>query len=45
DLSVIATRLGTPVMLDSCTVTTCVQSWGRMDYARALVDIGVDQAL
>nr|GEV31642.1 hypothetical protein [Tanacetum cinerariifolium] len=43
-LSDIATRLGTPVMSDSCNVTTCVQSWGRMDYARALVDIRVDRA-
>ncbi|GJT05975.1 reverse transcriptase domain-containing protein [Tanacetum coccineum] len=32
-------------MLDSCTATTCMQSWGRMDYARALVDIRIDQAL
>nr|GEV35361.1 hypothetical protein [Tanacetum cinerariifolium] len=44
-LTVIATRFGTPVMLDSCTVTTCIKSWGRMDYARALVDIRVDLAL
>nr|GFB16628.1 zinc knuckle CX2CX4HX4C [Tanacetum cinerariifolium] len=44
-LSAIATRLGTPVMLDLCTVTTCMQSWGRIDYARALVDIRVDRAL
>nr|GEW34314.1 hypothetical protein [Tanacetum cinerariifolium]GEX50334.1 hypothetical protein [Tanacetum cinerariifolium] len=36
-LSVIATRLGTPIMLDSCTITTCIQSWRRMDYTRALV--------
>ncbi|GJU42072.1 hypothetical protein Tco_1195029 [Tanacetum coccineum] len=32
-------------MLDSCTVITCMQSWGRMDYARALVDIRVDRSL
>ncbi|GJZ88466.1 hypothetical protein Tco_0660248 [Tanacetum coccineum] len=32
-------------MLDSCTTTTCMQTWGRMDYARALVDIRVDRAL
>ncbi|GJV09986.1 cytochrome b5 [Tanacetum coccineum] len=44
-LSVIATSLGTPVMLDSCTETTCVQSWGRVDYTRALVDIRADRAL
>nr|GEX69484.1 hypothetical protein [Tanacetum cinerariifolium] len=32
-------------MLDSCTVTTCIQSCGRMDYARVLVDIRADRAL
>lgn len=45
-LSAIVTRLGTPIMLDSCTTTTiCMQSWGHMDYAQALVDIRVDRAL
>ncbi|GJW04209.1 hypothetical protein Tco_1563065, partial [Tanacetum coccineum] len=44
-LNVIATRLGTPAMLDSCTATTCMKSWGSMDYTRALVDIRVDRAL
>nr|GEV62499.1 hypothetical protein [Tanacetum cinerariifolium] len=44
-LSVIATRLGTSVMLYSCTVTKCMQSWERMDYARALVNIRVDRDL
>ncbi|GJX89108.1 ARID DNA-binding domain-containing protein [Tanacetum coccineum] len=43
-LSAIAIHLGTPV-IDLCTVTTCVQSWGRVDYARALVDIRADRAL
>ncbi|PWA55372.1 zinc knuckle CX2CX4HX4C [Artemisia annua] len=33
------------MMLDSCTVTTCIQSWGRMDYVWALIDIKVDRAL
>ncbi|GKA12947.1 hypothetical protein Tco_0692493 [Tanacetum coccineum] len=44
-LSAIATRLGTSVMLYLCTVTKCMQSWGRMDYARVLVDIRVDRDL
>nr|GFC23382.1 hypothetical protein [Tanacetum cinerariifolium] len=44
-LSSIATRLGTPVMLYSCTVTTCMESWGRIHYARDLVDIRVDRSL
>ncbi|GKF14132.1 zinc finger, CCHC-type containing protein [Tanacetum coccineum] len=41
-LSAIATRLGTPIMLDSCIATTFMQSWGRMNYVRVLVDIRVD---
>ncbi|GJY08825.1 probable indole-3-pyruvate monooxygenase YUCCA10 [Tanacetum coccineum] len=44
-LSAISIRLGTPIMLDSCITTTCMQSWGRMDYARALVDIRADRVL
>ncbi|GKC89226.1 hypothetical protein Tco_1149875 [Tanacetum coccineum] len=44
-LSAIPTHLGSPVMLDSCSVTTCMQSWGCMDYARCLVDIWADRAL
>nr|GEX51409.1 reverse transcriptase domain-containing protein [Tanacetum cinerariifolium] len=44
-LSAIATRLGTPIMLDSCTITTCMQSKGRMDFARALIDIRDNRAL
>ncbi|GKA60381.1 reverse transcriptase domain-containing protein [Tanacetum coccineum] len=44
-LSVIATRLGTSVMLDSYIVTKCMQSWKHMDYVLALVDIRVDQDL
>ncbi|GKB20665.1 reverse transcriptase domain-containing protein [Tanacetum coccineum] len=43
--SAISTRLGTLMMLDSCTVTACTQSWGRMDYARALIDLRADRAL
>nr|GEZ22512.1 hypothetical protein [Tanacetum cinerariifolium] len=44
-LSAIATHLGNFAMLDSYTVTICMQSWVCMDYARALVDIWVDRAL
>nr|GEW94169.1 hypothetical protein [Tanacetum cinerariifolium] len=35
----------TPMMLDSCTATTCTQPWGRMDYARAFIDLRADRAL
>nr|GEY65131.1 hypothetical protein [Tanacetum cinerariifolium] len=38
-LSVIVTRLGTPIMLDSCTRSTCLQSLRIMDYACVLIDI------
>nr|GEV14077.1 hypothetical protein [Tanacetum cinerariifolium] len=41
-LSVMATKLGNPVMLDSYMISMWLQSWGRMDYARALIDIKVD---
>ncbi|GKA76111.1 putative ribonuclease H protein, partial [Tanacetum coccineum] len=44
-LSLIATHLGTPIMLDLYSVITCVPSWGRMDYVRTLVDIRDHQAL
>lgn len=44
-LSAIATKLGTPIMLDSYTSTMCTNSWGRLDFARALIDIRADRAL
>nr|GEV02549.1 hypothetical protein [Tanacetum cinerariifolium] len=45
ELSVIATKLGTPLMLDSYTYEMCMQSWGRSSYARALIEIRVDMEL
>ncbi|GKA23755.1 hypothetical protein Tco_0709788 [Tanacetum coccineum] len=44
-LSLMATKLGNPIMLDSYMSYMCLQSWGRMDYARALIDIRADQEL
>ncbi|GJX71051.1 reverse transcriptase domain-containing protein [Tanacetum coccineum] len=44
-LSAMATKLGNPIMLDLYTSSICLQSWGRMDYARALIDVMVDQEL
>ncbi|GKD73496.1 hypothetical protein Tco_1331778 [Tanacetum coccineum] len=41
--SVMATKLGNPIMLDSYTSSMCLQSWGRMDYARALIDFRADR--
>ncbi|GJW21919.1 hypothetical protein Tco_0032541 [Tanacetum coccineum] len=44
-LSVIATRRGTLMMLDSCIVTACTQSSSRTDHARALIYLRADRAL
>nr|GEU73931.1 reverse transcriptase domain-containing protein [Tanacetum cinerariifolium] len=44
-LSVMTTKLGNPIMLNSYTSSMCLLSWGRMDYARALIDIRAHQEL
>nr|GEW36233.1 hypothetical protein [Tanacetum cinerariifolium] len=44
-LSAIATKLGTPLMLDSCTSYMCMQSWGRSSYARVMVELKADVEL
>ncbi|GKA09034.1 putative reverse transcriptase domain-containing protein [Tanacetum coccineum] len=44
-LSAIATKLGTPLMLDSYTSDMCIQSWGRSSYTRALIKVQVDVEL
>ncbi|GJR03624.1 hypothetical protein Tco_0526608 [Tanacetum coccineum] len=44
-LSVIATKLGTPLMLDSYTYDMCMQSWGRSSYARAMIELRADVEL
>ncbi|GKG46271.1 putative reverse transcriptase domain-containing protein, partial [Tanacetum coccineum] len=38
-LSVIATKLGTPLMLELYTSDMCIQSWGRSSYPRALIEV------
>nr|GEZ73383.1 hypothetical protein [Tanacetum cinerariifolium] len=38
-LSVIATKLGSPLMLDSYTSDMCLQSWGKLSYARVMIDL------
>nr|XP_043629989.1 uncharacterized protein LOC122601290 [Erigeron canadensis] len=38
-LSMIASKLGKPKMLDSYTSQMCVASWGRHSFARALIEI------
>ncbi|GJV14132.1 putative reverse transcriptase domain-containing protein [Tanacetum coccineum] len=44
-LSDIATKLGTPLMLDSYTSDMCMQSWGRSSYARVMIELRVDVEL
>ncbi|GJY85183.1 hypothetical protein Tco_0499209 [Tanacetum coccineum] len=41
-LSIIATKLGTPLMLDSNTSDMCMQSCGRSSYARAMIELQAD---
>ncbi|GKG08809.1 RNA-directed DNA polymerase, eukaryota, reverse transcriptase zinc-binding domain protein, partial [Tanacetum coccineum] len=44
-LSVIATKLGTPLMLDSYTSDMCMQSWVRSNYARVMIELRADVEL
>ncbi|GKB86354.1 reverse transcriptase domain, reverse transcriptase zinc-binding domain protein, partial [Tanacetum coccineum] len=44
-LSLITTQIGCPIMLDSYTSNMCVRSWGRNEYARALIEISADREL
>ncbi|GJX61034.1 hypothetical protein Tco_0293934 [Tanacetum coccineum] len=44
-LSVIATKLGTLLMLDSYTSDMCMQSWGRSSYARPMIELRADVEL
>ncbi|GJW57921.1 hypothetical protein Tco_0104652 [Tanacetum coccineum] len=37
DLSIIAPKIGTLLMLESYTSDMCMQSWGRSSYARAII--------
>ncbi|GJU60080.1 reverse transcriptase domain-containing protein [Tanacetum coccineum] len=44
-LSAIATKLGTPLMLNSYTSDMCMQSWGRSIYIRAMIKLWADVEL
>ncbi|GKD24957.1 retrotransposon protein, putative, ty1-copia subclass [Tanacetum coccineum] len=44
-LSAIATKLGTPLMLDSYTSDMCMQSWGRSSYAKVMIELRADVEL
>ncbi|GJW78373.1 RNA-directed DNA polymerase, eukaryota, reverse transcriptase zinc-binding domain protein [Tanacetum coccineum] len=45
DLSIIATKLCTPLMLNSYTSDMCMQSWGWTSYARAMIELRADEEL
>ncbi|XP_021994704.1 uncharacterized protein LOC110891319 [Helianthus annuus] len=44
-LSLIATAIGEPKLLDSYTTSMCLDSWGRISYARALTEVSADKNL
>nr|GEX85740.1 hypothetical protein [Tanacetum cinerariifolium] len=44
-LSAIATKLCTPLMLDSYTSDMCMQSWGMSSSARAMIELRADVEL
>ncbi|GJY68020.1 reverse transcriptase domain-containing protein [Tanacetum coccineum] len=44
-LSLIATQIGKPIMLDAFTSSMCVESWGRISFARALIEISASSVL
>ncbi|GJV68874.1 retrotransposon protein, putative, ty1-copia subclass [Tanacetum coccineum] len=44
-LSAIATKISTPLMLDSYTSDMCLQSWDRSSYARTMIELRADVEL
>nr|GEW54801.1 reverse transcriptase domain-containing protein [Tanacetum cinerariifolium] len=44
-LSAIATKLGSPLMLDSYTSDIYMQSWGRSSYTRVMIELRIDVEL
>nr|GEZ97107.1 reverse transcriptase domain-containing protein [Tanacetum cinerariifolium] len=44
-LSDMGTKLGNLIMLDSYTSSMCINSWGRLNYARALIEIRTDREI
>ncbi|GJU13534.1 proteasome subunit alpha type-5 [Tanacetum coccineum] len=45
DLSAIATKLGTLLMLDTYTSDMCLQSWDRSSYARVMIELQANMEL
>ncbi|XP_022014947.1 uncharacterized protein LOC110914468 [Helianthus annuus] len=41
-LSLLASKVGDPKMLDSYTASMCAESWGRSSFARALIEVHAD---
>ncbi|GJR87711.1 reverse transcriptase domain-containing protein [Tanacetum coccineum] len=44
-LSIIATQIGTPITLDAFTSDMCVNPWGRIGFARALIEVSAENDL
>ncbi|GJR79374.1 hypothetical protein Tco_0150159 [Tanacetum coccineum] len=44
-LSLIATQIRRPIMLDAFTSEICVDPWGRHGFARALIEVSVEKEL
>ncbi|GKB28935.1 zinc knuckle CX2CX4HX4C containing protein, partial [Tanacetum coccineum] len=44
-LSIIASQIGKPIMLDSYTTSMCIESWGRSSFARCLIEINTEDIL
>nr|GFA12831.1 hypothetical protein [Tanacetum cinerariifolium] len=44
-LSLIATQVGKPIMFDAFTSWMCEDSWGRINFTRALVEINAESIL
>ncbi|GKD98938.1 methylenetetrahydrofolate reductase 1 [Tanacetum coccineum] len=44
-LSIIATQIGNPLSLDAFTSKMCVETWGRIGCARALIEVSADKEL
>ena len=44
-LSMIATKLGIPKMLDSMTSKMCEEAWGRCSFARVLIEVSSENDL
>ncbi|GJW21715.1 hypothetical protein Tco_0032337 [Tanacetum coccineum] len=44
-LSLIATQIGKPIILDAFTSAMCSEPWGRLGFARALIEVTAEKEL